>query len=336
MRFYFFSAFLSSLFLTSVAQALTEQKSSVVRQLTTEGHNRQPIIKGQEGFYFISRSREKHEDPQVYFFDFSKEQARQITHQRGHIIGGNISKHGEYFFSSSTDEEKETPEALKEFLDSHPENLIADGFYHIQFKKADIYKIDQDGENVERISRKAGFDGFPALLPSRDTAIFSRQFKNRIGLVKKSIVQKSRTPASATALLPSTGHDLGVQVSPNEQLFVWYRFSPDFSSSQLMLAGRDMKNPQFLTTNNGIQWSPNWHPSGRSILFSKKDKSSQGFDLFEIEVSTGCQRKISSFAGDEFYPTLDPTGETIYFTATLSGKEQIHKMKYPASTPFCL
>jgi|GEM_PF-2333124 len=302
-----------------------ETEQNPIQQLTFDGQNRQPLLDSGKGFYFISRGRKKHKDSQIYYYDFDTKKTKRLTHQRGHIIGGMVSKDGDYYYSSSTDEEKETPDLLKDYIKKFPDEVDSGFFAHVNFRKSEIYQINSENGKTHRLSQTPGFDGFPVYSKKTRKTLFSRLSENRIALVQK----RHRRPASRMPIFESSGHDLGVQISPNEQLLVWYRFSPDFSSSQLMLAGADYKNLKMITENEGIQWTPQWHPSGKTIIYSAKKKTDRNFNLYEIELSTGCQRKLSSLEGDQFFPILDKNGEKLYFTSTITGSEQIHTMSYP-------
>lgn len=96
-----------------------------------------------------------------------------------------------------------------------------------------------------------------------------------------------------------------------------------------MKSSLDFKNPDFLTLDSGVSWSPTWHPNGETVLYSAKLDNAKDYDLYEVSVKNSCKRKITSYEGDEFFPTVSPDGKTLLFTTTQSGKEQIHQLDYP-------
>ena len=96
-----------------------------------------------------------------------------------------------------------------------------------------------------------------------------------------------------------------------------------------MIADHKLKESRLLTTDTGIQWTPSWHPNGKTVLFSAKKQADKNYNLYELTIASGCQRKITSIPGDEFYPVVSADGNKILFTATTTGREQIHQMNYP-------
>ncbi len=296
------------------------------KPVTTVGTNRQPLFIDNDQFVFVSSGRKNHKSPQLYIKKVSDAFEKRITHQSGQISSGHfIINDQTLIYSSSTDEDKEYPLALKETIDRFPSSVKSDYFIHADFSPQEIYQSSIDGIDIIRLTDNMGFDGFPVYNPSTRLLYFSSFNKGQISLYSKPLSETQ----GAVRLLKTNGHDWGLQLSQKNKKFTWSRFSPDFKSSQILIAGLDFRNPQFVTLESGIQWSPVWHPNGETIIYSAKAKNRSDFDLFEIKVDGECQRQITSYEGDEFFPTVSPDGEKILFTATLGGQEQIYKLPYP-------
>ena len=301
-------------------------KIKTAKRITKNGANRQPIFISNSAFVFVSKSRKNHKDPQLYFHDLLEGKEKRITHQRGDLTNGfYFDKKGEIIYSSSTDEEKETPYVLKKHLDRFPASVKNDSFFHVDFRPQEIYKSQIDGSDVQRLTEFSGYDGFPIYLQSKDRLYFSRWNKGQLSLYAKSM-SKNLAPWKVAK---TAGHDLGLQISPTENQFIWYRFSPDFKSSQVLLSDLNFKSPLYLTLESGVNWSPTWHPNGKTVIYSARTNNQRDFDLYEVSVNGECRRQLTSFSGDEFYPTVSPDGRTILFTSTQAGREQIYKMGYP-------
>lgn len=305
--------------------------SPPAKQITNVGQNRQAQFITDEDIVFISRSRNDHKDPQLYFKNLRKNKEKRITHQRGEINGGVIvNNQGKIIYSSTTDEEKETPFILKNYLDRFPSSVKNDHFFHLNFAPQEIYASQIDGTKIERLTEYPGFDGTPTYLEDKDRIYFSRWTGQQISIFAKSL-SKHIEPWK---LMKTTGNDLGLQLSPNKRQFVWSRFSPDFKSSQLLLSDLNFKNPEFLTLESGINWSPVWHPNGKTIIYSARNGHKGDFDLHEVSADGKCTRQLTSYAGDEFFPSVSPNGHKLMFTSTKTGREQIHEITYP-TTPIC-
>ena len=303
------------------------EPTQIPEQLTSKGHNRQAVFVNNNSLLFLSKDRRYHKDPQIYFMDLKNKKEKRVTFQRGHIINGLWnSSNKTIFYSSTTDEDTETPFILKPYLDRYPASIDAGFFSPVEFQASEIYSSHINGTNITRVSQSPGFDAFPAYLAGKNLLYFSRLQDGRISIFKKHMKKKKKPSKVMTTL----GHDLGLQASPLQNQFVWYRFSPDFKSSQLMISDPFFKNQKFVTLDPGIQWSPSWHPNGGSILYSAKRPHENQYDLYEISTKDHeCQRKLTSLPGDEFYPVLSPDGKNLVFTSTVTGQEQVHKMPYP-------
>ncbi len=297
-------------------------------KVTNKGRNRQPEFVSETGFVFVSSKRNKHSDSQLYFRDLEQGKEKRITHQRGQLANGFFQdKSGHIFYSSSTDEEKETPYVLRNYIDRYPSNVKNDSFFQVEFSPQEIYKSRIDGTEIERITEHSGFDGFPAYYAKKQQLYFSRWQNGRISIYAKSLLRN----ISPWKVSETSGHDLGLKISPAGQDFVWSRFSPDFRSAQILSAGVDLKNPSYITLDSGVSWSPTWHPNGKSLIYSARTGGMRDYDLFEVSADGNCKRQITGYAGDEFYPSISPDGKTILFTSTMSGGEQIYKVPYPGN-----
>ncbi|MEM7646997.1 MAG: hypothetical protein AAF203_08815 [Pseudomonadota bacterium] len=295
-------------------------------RITKQGKNRQPVYISNSGFIYVSKGRSQHNDPQLYFKDIKQGKEKRITHQKGQLANGfYVNDAGQIFFTSTTDEEKETPYTLKKYLSRFPSAVKNDAFFQVDFSPQEVYQAQVDGSEIKRLTQYSGYDGFPAYLKNKDRLYFSRWSDGKISLYAKSL-KRNLAPWKVTK---TAGHDLGLQLSPKQNQFVWFRFSPDFKGSQILLSDLDFKNTTYLTLESGTNWSPSWHPNGRSVLYSAKNIAMNSYDLFEVSTDGKCKRQITSYAGDEFFPSVSPDGQNILFTSTMSGNEQIYRVRYP-------
>ena len=302
--------------------------SKPLKPLTHRGQNRQPIFISNDSFAFVSRNRKNHQETQIYVWDLKSNKEKRISHQRGNLsLGWHQGPGDTIVFSSTTDEDKETPVLLKKVLDRYPTSVYHDFFYHSDFSPQEIYSTNLGGTEVERLTNYSGYDGFPYYHKEKDRLYFSRWNNGHLELYAKSL-NKKKAPWKVTS---TSGHDLGLQISPSSNHFTWFRFSPDFKSSQILVSKGNFKEPRFLTLNSGIHWGPIWHPEGRSIIFSARMDQARNFDLYEVSLDGKCTRQLTAFEGDEFFPAMSPDGKTLLFTSTQTGKEQIHKLNFPPS-----
>ncbi len=297
-------------------------------KVTKQGKNRQPVFVSDNSFIFVSEGRRFQKDPQLFFYDLEQGKEKRITHQRGQLSNGfYLDETGHIFYTSTTDEEKETPYALKSVMDRYPASVKNDSFFQVEFAPQEVYQSRIDGTEVQRITEYSGFDGFPAYYPKKKQLYFSRWENGKISIYAQSMQGK----LAPWKVSKTSGHDIGLKISPEGNEFVWSRFSPDFKSSQILSASADLRNPSYVTLESGVNWAPTWHPNGKSILYSARTSGMRDYDLFEVSANGDCKRQITGYAGDEFFPAVSPDGKTILFTSTMSGGEQIYKVPYPGS-----
>ncbi len=324
------SLFISSMFLllsTLVwAESTQEKPKPRSKAVTKRGQNSQPVFVSKTGFVYVSKNRKNHKDTQLYFKDLATGKEKQITHQVGQLSGVFYLKSlGQILYSSTTDEEKEAPYILKEYLNRFPASVKNDSFFQLDFSPQEIYQSKLDGSSIERLTESSGYDGFPVYLPEKDRLYFSRWHDNQMHLYAKSLKKK----LAPWKVMKTQGHDLGLQISNQKDKFTWFRFSPDFKSSQVLVSDLEFNNPTFVTLDSGVNWSPTWHPNGKSIIYSAKYSGDRNFNLYEVSQGGECKRQITSDAGDQFFPTLSPNGKVLLYTSTQSGQEQIYRMRYP-------
>ncbi len=300
--------------------------SAPAEQITTRGQNRQALFISDQEILFISRDRKRDQDPQLYKKNLNSGDEIQTTYQRGTIqIGAILHDKKQILFSSSSDEDNESPLALKKYLDRFPSSVDQGGFVYVDFNPQEIYLSTFDGSKITRLTQWSGFDGFPAYKKQGNQIYFSRFSNKQLRLY----TMQNEEDAKAWPVIKTDGHDLGVQVSPQSNSFVWSRFSSDFQTSQIFASNSVFKKTKILTPDFDLSWSPSFHPDGQSVIFSARNKEMANLDLFEVTVDGKCHRQLSSYEGDEYFPTVSPDGTKIMFTSTQSGSEQIFMIQYP-------
>lgn len=228
----------------TTSQASSFSPYTTATKLSINGENRQPLFVSNDNIIFISKNRKSHRDPQIYFKNLESKREKRITHQKGKIADTvYLPKTGRLLYASTTDEDKESPLVLKNYLERFPSSVKNDGFFQVEFPAQEIYESKLDGSTVKRLTQSSGYDGFPALIDSKKLLYFSRWKSGKLSLFGQSL-SKNLAPWQVAK---TSGHDLGLRLSPQEKLFVWNRFSPDFKSSQLLVSSTAFKNLRYLT-----------------------------------------------------------------------------------------
>ncbi len=64
--------------------------------------------------------------------------------------------------------------------------------------------------------------------------------------------------------------------------------------------------------NGGLDLHPEWHPGGERIVYAA-DRRNSGLDLWEIDLETGLQWRLSDHAGDETEPAWSADGRDLLY-----------------------
>jgi hypothetical protein len=78
-------------------------------------------------------------------------------------------------------------------------------------------------------------------------------------------------------------------------------------------------SPRQLTVGRFFDHHPSWHPDGDRIIFSS-DRLDTGFDLWELDLTTGLAWRISDLPGDESEPVWSSDGDDLVYIHRLDRK----------------
>ena len=187
------------------------------------------------------------------------------------------------------------------------------------FGQFDIFVMNRDGSDLENLTRRPDFDGFPSWSPD-GTKIAFHSF--RIGFHDNYIVVVSANGSSMTRL--SNGADSesyadwfpdGTRLtftSAREGNFEVYRMDGD---------GTDAGN---LTQHPAHDRYGRVSPDGRRIVFmSDRDGNS---DIYVMRSDGTGQTNLSLSDGDDTHPDWSPDGDWIVFTSDRSGQSELYIM----------
>jgi Tol biopolymer transport system component len=187
-------------------------------------------------------------------------------------------------------------------------------FFSARTGNNEIYVMDPDGSNPERITANAASDTDPAISPDGRDILFT----------------SNRTGDNDIYIVDSRGGD-PVDLTNNPANDGWARWAPDgqhvvFHSNrddlnfELYVMDRDGSNVVRITNHVGVDQYPEWSPDGQKIAFRRNT------DIAVLDLNTGMTERLTNAAPLNQMPTWSPNGRQIAFMSTRDGYPSIFLM----------
>lgn len=324
------------------AMKVSKGSSALVAQpLTSEGNNFRPVFSADgKKLLYVSENREGHRGLQVYEIDLATRVEKRLTFQDGDVESVVPANDGErLFYASSTDEIKEEPHFLGNLvkrLNRSAEEAVASRIPGTLEEREpgpfELYEASRDGSRIRRITRSTGFDGDLALGNKGRTLVFSSS-KNK----QRDLYVMNLADGSIRRLTSEPLRDVTPSMSADGSAVAWARLSEGLTSSQIMIADTSLMTAKPLTSYSGMNSAPAWHPNGQELVFASDRSGSKDdvktFDLYEVNESGACMKRLTESESDELFPAFSPDGRQVAFTSNNSGSYQIYLMEHrpPAS-----
>ena len=225
----------------------------------------------------------------------------------------------------------------------------------------EIYLMDYDGYNVQRITRNGSINLYPDFSPNGRELIFTSYKKGNPDLYRRELssgaearVTTSRGTNITGAFAPD-GNRIALSMSKdgNAEIYIVSKegkqldrltsnnaidiapaWSPDsskmafvsdrFGKPQIFVMDSDGKNVRRLTTSGAYNVSPRWSPSGDRIAYCRQ--MGGGFQIFAINPDGTGDTQLTRDGSNE-HPRWSSDGRYITFSSKRGGKESIYVMR---------
>jgi hypothetical protein len=182
----------------------------------------------------------------------------------------------------------------------------------------EIYAMDMDGRNLDRLTNHPGFDLWPAPSPDGKRLAW---MSNRDGSYQIYVMNADGSnPVNLTRTAKSTeGHPTW---SPDGKTLA---FSSDRDGAmELYLMDADGSNPRRLTRERGTDGLPTFSPDSKQIVFdSRRDGHHQ---LYRVNADGTGLTRLTRRPGLDTMPAWSPDGKTIAFVSDRDGDQAIFLM----------
>lgn len=238
-------------------------------------------------------------------------------------------------------------------------------FVSTQTGNKEIYLMDYDGYNVQRLTRNSSINLNPEFSPNGKEIIFTSYKKGNPDLFRREIFsgQEARISSARGINITGTyspeGNRIALTMSKdgnseiyiiskegkplarltnNDAIDVSPSWSPDGSNivfvsdrlgkPQLFIMSSDGANLRRLTTAGSYNVSPRWSPKGDSIVYCRQ--YGNGFQIHIIKPDGSADTQITTEGNNE-HPRWSPDGRFITFSSKRGGTEAVYVMRADGS-----
>lgn len=229
----------------------------------------------------------------------------------------------------------------------------------------EIYLMDYDGYNVQRLTRNGSINLNPDFSPNGREIIYTSYKRKNPNLYRRELftgtealisarrgvnitgayspdgkriaLTMSKDGNSEIYLIDTSGKQLA-RLTNNQAIDVSPAWSPDgshiaFTSDrlgrpQIFVMNADGSGIRRLTTSGAYNDRPRWSPKGDRILYCRMEGN--GFHIYAINPDGSGDSRLTSEGSNE-HPRWSPDGRFITFSSKRGGKEAIYLMRADGS-----
>lgn len=228
----------------------------------------------------------------------------------------------------------------------------------------EIYLMDYDGHNVQRLTKNRSINLNPDFSPNGRELLYTSYRRGNPDLFRREIftgteaVVSSQRGINVTASWSPDGKQLALAMSRdgNSEIYVISRdgketrrltthqaidvsptWSPDgrriafvsdrLGKPQVFVMNVDGSDVRRLTTSGAYNVSPRWSPKGDRIVYCRQEG---GFQLYSIAPDGTDDTRLTSEGSNE-HPRWSPDGRFLTFSSTRDGGEAIYVMRSDGS-----
>ncbi|MBT0665025.1 Tol-Pal system beta propeller repeat protein TolB [Geobacter pelophilus] len=225
----------------------------------------------------------------------------------------------------------------------------------------EIYLMDYDGQNVQRITKNGSINLYPDFSPNGRELIYTSYKKGNPDLYRRELssgAEAKVTTARGTNITGAFAPDgnriaLSMSKDGNAEIYILSKegkqlarlttndaidiapaWSPDgqqiafvsdrLGKPQIFIMGADGKNVRRLTTSGAYNVSPRWSPRGDRITYCRQMNG--GFQIFSINPDGSGDTQLTREGSNE-HARWSSDGRYLAFSSKRGGREAIYIMR---------
>jgi len=227
----------------------------------------------------------------------------------------------------------------------------------------EVYLMDYDGYNVERLTRNGSLNLNPSFSPDGRKIIYTSYKRGNPDLYLRKVFSdhelllSSRPGLNVTGAWAPRGSRIALAMSKdgNAQIYlinlkgkelarltnedaidISPSWSPDGThiafvsdrdgNPQIYIMKANGTNLRRLTNSGSYNVGPSWSPKGDRIVYCRREGNGPLFQIYAINPDGSGDTRLTSEGRNE-YPHWSPDGRFITFTSNRDGKESIYVMR---------
>lgn len=288
-----------------------------VKQLTNGGENAEAYWSHDGKKISFQSTRAPYKCDQQFTMNSDGSDVKLISTGRGRTTCGYFTPDGQRLIYAST--HLAGPDCPM------PPNM-SEGYVWAVYPTFDIFSVKIDGTDLKRLTNSQGYDAEGTVSTDGKKIVFTSTRNGDLDLYDMNL-----DGTGVRQLTNDLGYDGGAWHSQDGQYIVWRANRPgtpaeaarykDLLARNLVMPSRmelwimkiDGTEKKQLTSNNGANFAPYFHPNGRQIIFASNMHNPRGgnFDLFMINRDGTGLQQVTFDQNFDGFPMFSPDGKKI-------------------------
>ena len=180
----------------------------------------------------------------------------------------------------------------------------------------EIYFMDSNGSNQERLTVNKNSDRRPSWHPSGKQILFE---SDRGGKNELYILNLKNRKIKKISNIEHSGEPMFANFSPNGK-FISISLKETDDKSNIFLLNKKGKIIKQLTNGNKRSTYPKWSNNGKKIVyFSRKETNNQDDEIYKLNLESGLGVRLTNWPKHNFCPSWSNDGEKIVYVTSMEG-----------------
>lgn len=304
-----------------------EKHFSNIKQLTFGGENAETYFSLEGDKFSFQSTRGGLQCDQIFTMNIDGSNVKQVSNGKGRTTCAYFLPGGDRVLFASTHEGGD---------DCPPKPDFSKGYVWALYDTYDIYSVDTNGNNMQKLTDVKGYDAEATVSPKGDKIVFTSTRDGDIDIYTMNI-----DGSNVVRLTDEPGYDGGAFFSPDGSKIVYRASRPmegkeldDYrrllaqglirpSKLDIYVMDADGSNKVRVTDNNAANFAPFFHPDGQRIIFSSNlsDPTSRNFDIYLVNIDGSGLERITFDEEFDGFPMFSPDGKKLVFSSNRNNSQ---------------